>query len=93
MLKEWYWGVIMLALVAVAFAPSFLKALCPQCKKRALRSVDLPDGASDSFAASGIEPFTTFYLCDHCAGKFKRVGSGPLEEASQTRFAPYFQKN
>lgn len=84
MMKEWYWGVIIAALVAVAFCPSFLKGVCLSCKKRSVTSVDVDDGLIKNLKEAGVAmdelpPFTMLYRCTKCGAKFKRVRSGPLE--------------
>jgi hypothetical protein len=90
MMKEWYWPVIVLAIVMMAFAPSFLKGRCPSCKKRALRSVDVDDKVLSELNAADAQNFTMFYRCDNCQSRFKRVRSGPLEDAADPRFERVF---
>ena len=87
--KEWYWIVIFLALVLVAFAPTFLKMRCPSCRKRKLNSVELPENASPELA-NLKEQFVTFFDCGSCQGRFKRLRSGPLEDASAAEYEAIF---
>jgi transposase-like protein len=85
MLKEWYWIVIWGALIAVAFAPTFLKARCPGCKKRNMKTADV-----DQDVVREIEPdaggFLTFFRCGSCQAKFKRLRTGPFEDASDPKY-------
>src|SRR5579884_2312985 len=95
MMKEWYWIVILGALVAVAFCPSFLKGKCPACGKRTLSSVDVHDGVIKDLLDSGVSrdelpPFTGYFRCAKCSARYKRLRSGPLEEVSSTRFDTIF---
>jgi hypothetical protein len=94
MMKEWYWGVILAALIAVAFAPSFLKGKCPTCKKRGLRTVDA-DAATvqrvaESESKSAEARFTVYYRCDRCQARFKRLRTEPLQDASGSHYDPIF---
>ena len=94
MMKEWYWGVILLALIAVAFAPSFLKGKCPKCNKRAVRSVDADRTIVQQVAAgesrSDEARYTFYFRCDHCQARFKRVRTAPMEDASDSRYDVVF---
>src|SRR5579883_298996 len=82
MAKEWYWLVILGGLVAVAFVPSFLKGKCPSCGKRNLCSVELNEQAPEQLGSKYAGPFMLFYQCQACYRRFKRVRTGPLEDAS-----------
>jgi hypothetical protein len=86
MLKEWYWGVILLSIVLLAFTPSFLKGKCPVCKKRALRSVDVDNRVLSELNLSDAQNFTVFYRCDNCHCRLKRLRTGPLEPAQDPAF-------
>ena len=90
MMKEWYWGVILLALIAVAFAPSFLKGKCPACKRRGLRSVDVDrtivQQVADGESRGAEARYTFYYRCDGCGARFKRVRTAPMEDASDSRY-------
>lgn len=90
MLKEWYWGVIVLALVLVAFAPSFLKGKCPGCGKRKLRTVDLQDPELERLYQGDKQTYTIFFRCDACRSRFKKVRSGPLHDASDQAYEAVF---
>jgi hypothetical protein len=94
MLKEWYWPVIIGALIAVAFAPSFLKSKCPACGKRKLRSFDFDNSAIavSGFAKDDLPPFTIYYLCDGCHARLKRFRSGPLLEATDQHYDVIFDQ-
>jgi hypothetical protein len=90
MLKEWYWGAIVLALIMVAFAPSFLKGKCIKCGKRNLRTVDISDPDLERLHQGNKETYTVFLRCDACQAKFKKVRSGPLEDASDPSYEAVF---
>ncbi len=90
MAKEWYWFVIVGALVAVAFAPSFLKGKCPQCRKRGLVSVDLDQVGQEQLASFGLS-FPTLYNCRKCQARLYRERSGELK-AADDRFTALFER-
>jgi hypothetical protein len=90
MLKEWYWVVIFLSIVLMAFCPSFLKGKCPSCKKRALRSVDVDNHVLAELNLADAQNFTMFYRCDKCHCRLKRLRSGPLEDAADPSFERVF---
>jgi hypothetical protein len=95
--KEWYWIVIIGAIAALAFCPSFLKGKCPGCRKRALTSFVIDDAAvkklkDGGMAAEDVPPYTNFYRCGRCGGKYKRARSGPLQDASGTAFDTVFTR-
>ena len=92
-LKEWYWLVIFAALVAVAFAPSFLKGKCPKCNKRKLVSVDLDSSIQEKIRnehGRGANSFFSFYWCSACGAKLYRDRSGPFQDASADRWETAF---
>lgn len=81
-LKEWYWFVILGALVAVAFCPLFLKAKCPNCKRRQLKSVDVNPDTRRMLEAPQQRGYLTFYRCDACDARVLQELSRPYEDAS-----------
>lgn len=85
-MKEWYWIVIVGAIIAVAFAPSILKTRCPACKKKALRSVEIDDAMRAQVQTPESNEFLVFFRCDKCGAKFKRDRTAPLEDASAPQF-------
>lgn len=89
-LKEWYWGPIMLALILVAFAPSFLKSKCPKCKKRTMRSVEIRNPELEKIHQGDSETYTMFFRCESCGARFKRVRTAPLEDASDGQYDAVF---
>ena len=90
-LKEWYWIVIVGAIVSLAFAPSFLKAKCPKCKKKALRTVDTDAHLLSHLSEEDRKPFLTFYRCDKCSSRFVRERTAPLADASDARWTSIFE--
>src|SRR5262245_31265367 len=93
-MKEWYWLVIMAALVAVAFAPTFLKSKCPRCGKKKLISVDLDQLVREKLeSANGNRLFLTFFRCENCLARVFRERTGPFEDASAAEWELAFQEH
>ncbi len=91
-MSDWYWYVIVAALLAVAFAPSLLKGRCPGCGKRRLCSVDLDESLSSSLDEDDRKNFLSFYLCEACGRRWRRQRSQPLEDASGSKWERIFQR-
>lgn len=85
-LKEWYWLVIWAALIAVAFAPTFLKAKCPSCKKRKLETLDLDQRTREDLQSKEHVEFLTFFHCTACGARFMREKTAPYQDASDPRW-------
>jgi uncharacterized protein with PIN domain len=85
-MKEWYWLVIYAALIAVAFAPTFLKARCPQCKKRKLETVDLDQRTREDIEHKEEVQYLTFFQCTACGARFLREKTAPYKDASDPRW-------
>lgn len=91
-MKEWYWFVILGALVAVAFCPTFLKEKCPRCKKRSLKTVDVDTEIRRQLEQQEQRAFLTFYRCTACSAKLVRERTAPHEDATEPRWAGAFDK-
>jgi hypothetical protein len=85
-LKEWYWGVIYAALIAVAFAPTLLKAKCPKCRKRKLETVDIDQRTREELQRREDAQFLTFYRCTACGARLMRQRTAPYQDASECRW-------
>lgn len=85
-LKEWYWLVIWAALIAVAFAPTFLKAKCPTCKKRKLETIDLDQRTREDLQHQEHVEFLTFFRCTACGARLMREKTAPYQDASDPRW-------
>lgn len=85
-LKEWYWLVIYAALIAVAFAPTFLKTKCPSCRKRKLESVDIDQNTREDLQRREDVQFLTFFRCTACGARFMREKTAPYQDASDSRW-------
>jgi hypothetical protein len=93
-LKEWYWLFIFAALVAVAFAPSFLKGKCPRCSKRKLVSFELDNHVRKSIEAEHANrQFLTFYTCHSCGAHLFRERTGPFEDALAAGLEKAFERS
>jgi hypothetical protein len=85
-LKEWYWGVIYAALIAVAFAPTLLKTKCPTCKKRKLETVDIDQRTRETLQQREDAEFLTFYRCTACGARLMRERTAPYKDAGDARW-------
>lgn len=92
MAKEWYWFVIFGALIGIAFAPTFLKAKCPTCKKRKLETVDLEQSVREEIQEREDRPFLTFYKCTACGARLMRERSAAYEDASDIRWSIAYER-
>lgn len=91
MAKEWYWFAIVGSIVALGWAPSFLKGKCPACKKRKLTSVIIDEQIRNELNTENTNKlFFTFYSCEACHARFYRERTGPLKDASDTRWERAF---
>ena len=92
-LKEWYWIVILAAIIMIAFAPSFLKGKCPNCGKRGLKSVDVDGRTLASLAEEDRQPYMSFHRCSACHSRFLRHKSAPLQDAGTDKWNIVFQNS
>jgi hypothetical protein len=92
-LKEWYWIVIVGAIVSMAFTPTFLKGKCPKCKKRALKTVDVEQDVRELLQEKENRAFLTFFRCEHCDARQMRELTGAFEDAQDDRWAAAFEPN
>ncbi len=91
-MKEWYWFVIVGAIVSMAFTPTFLKAKCPKCKKRNLRTVDLDQQTRVGIQDREKRAYLTFFRCNSCGARLMRELTAPYEDASDSRWNAAFER-
>jgi|SRR6185437_2275241 len=91
MAKEWYWFAIVGSIVALGWAPSFLKGKCPSCNKRKLTSVIIDEQTrGDLNVENANKLFLTFYACEACQSCFYRERTGQLQDASDAKWSSVF---
>lgn len=92
-MKDFHWYIVFGTILLTPFLPILLKAKCPACGKRKLHELETVPPGHEELPESEKNTFVTFFLCENCGKRWKRVRTLKLQPAEDPVYEFVFAKH
>lgn len=92
-MKDFHWYIVFATILLTPFLPLLLKIKCPACGKRKLHELETIHPGNEQMPEAEKTTFVTFFACESCGGRWKRIRSLKLQAVTDHAYDFVFTKH